>query len=124
MGLAGDSVPRQHGGTIGNREDLVEILADHQHGGAPRARSRSSCLILAAEVASTPAVGWWTTGTPGLRSISRPMTNFWRLPARGRSLGVALALLDAEHLAGPAHDPAGGLVIDDAAAHAMPEYSG
>ncbi len=48
---------------------------------APRpASSISASWITAAAPASTPQVGCSTISTAGSRSISRPMTNFWRFP--------------------------------------------
>ncbi len=44
------------------------------------ARSSRACLMAAAAEASTPQVGWLTASTSGFCSISRPMTNFCRLP--------------------------------------------
>ena len=66
---------------VGDLEQLVEILADRRRRRCPPvARSTSACRISRAAPASTPQVGWSTTSKRGLRMISRPMTNFCRLP--------------------------------------------
>ena len=44
------------------------------------ARSKIACLIDAAADASTPHVGWLMISTSGSCKISRPMTNFCKLP--------------------------------------------
>ena len=66
---------------VGDLEDLVEVLADRRARPRRARRGRSAPAgWCAAAPASTPQVGWLTTSTPGLRIISRPTTNFCRLP--------------------------------------------
>ena len=69
---------------------------------APRpARSISAWRMVAAAPASTPQVGWLTTSTPGSRRISRPTTNFCRLPPdRLDGFRIALGLAHVEGLGG------------------------
>ena len=58
-----------------------------------RASSISDWRIFAAAPASTPHVGWLTTITVGLRSSSRPMMNFCRLPPESAAASGSRPLL-------------------------------
>ena len=65
-GTAGDRWPSwMHRDPVGDLEQLVEILADHQHRGAAAGEIDQRLPDGGGGQASTPQVGWLTTSTPG-----------------------------------------------------------
>jgi hypothetical protein len=65
---------------VADLEQLVQLLADHQHGAAGVAQLQQLAADLRAAPTSTPQVGCDTISSFGLASISRPTMNFCRLP--------------------------------------------
>ena len=100
---------RDHGDAVGDLEDLVEVLADHQHrrAGARRDRSAPGGWSAAAP-ASTPQVGWLTTSTAGLAVDLAADDEFLQVAAGQRArLRIGLALAHVEGLDHPVADRRG-----------------
>ena len=77
-----------HVQAVAHLEQLVQLLADHQHRAAGARSASSSPRICAAAPTSTPQVGCETISSRGRASISRPTMNFCRLPPDSERAGA------------------------------------
>ena len=78
--LAHDRALVDDGDPVGELEDLVEVLADHQHPAPSAAASRRYACTVSVAPTSRPRVGEATTITRGSPENSRASTTFWMFP--------------------------------------------
>ena len=74
---------------VGQREDLVQILADEKHRHTLRGGLPQVGVDGLDRATSRPRVGWAAISTRGSPWNSRPSTSFWRLPPERLRAGVS-----------------------------------